>query len=298
MFRLPNWNLLVAFETVARHGSFSRAAVELNVLQPAVSRRVALLEQELGVRLINRLRPAATLTADGQILFRAVTGSMTQVQMAVQQIQRAPPEHTLTVNTTIGFANCFLMRRLNLFRELHPETVIELISRDTNDTYNLKTCDIVTVFGSAEKLPGVVQSRIFEERMIAVCAPVYLENNALIDGDFSGHRLLHLPVDIHAEDWRVFLDSLGQSTPFVGFRATLHQFHGLPASSDQWRRNRNRLEFFTWRSFGVRPAGQNNRSRTNDRTRGTIVASRNAARAGRNPRGSPNGVGRWLVEKD
>ena len=211
--RLPNWNLLIAFETVARHGSFSRAAVELNVLRPAVSRRVALLEQDLGVRLINRSRPAATLTTDGQILFRAVTGSMAQVQMAVQQIRRAPYDCTLAVSTTIGFANCFLMRRLNAFRDLYPDTAIELISRDMNDGYRTEDCDVVTVFDSPDRLPGLTQIKIFEERMIAVCAPVYLEHNALVDEDFSGHHLLHLRAGIHGEDWRIFLGSLGQSMP-------------------------------------------------------------------------------------
>ena len=57
-----DWKLLLAFEAVARHGSFSRAAQQLNVQQPAMSRRVAALETLLGTRLLHRTRPVLSLT--------------------------------------------------------------------------------------------------------------------------------------------------------------------------------------------------------------------------------------------
>ena len=167
-----DWKLLSAFEAVARHGGFSRAAAELNVLQPAISRRVAQLEKDVGVPLIQRTRPHATLTAEGQVLYRAVAGSMAQVQMALVQIQRRPADQVLTVNTTIGFASCFLMRRLNGYRELYPDRPIELVSRDLNASFRDEACDVVISFDKPESLPGSAHHRIFEERMIAVCAPV------------------------------------------------------------------------------------------------------------------------------
>lgn len=59
---------LRAFSAVARHGSFSRAAEELYVSQPAVSKHVAALERELGVRLLERGRGGAALTDAGRRL--------------------------------------------------------------------------------------------------------------------------------------------------------------------------------------------------------------------------------------
>ena len=213
--RSPDWHLLIAFEAVARHGSFSRAASELNVLQPAVSRRVAQLEAELNVTLLHRTRPSATLTDDGQILFRAVTGGLTQVQAAVDQIARSPGDRVLTVNTTIGFASCFLMRRLNAFHHACPDDVVELVSRDQNDGYRLDTCDIVTVFDAPNRLPGVDHRLIFKERMIAVCAPAYLSRHAVESDNLGSHRLLHLRAGIHDRDWHSFMGELGQGVPAV-----------------------------------------------------------------------------------
>src|SRR5512133_3895198 len=59
---------LRAFAAVARTGSFSRAADELYVSQPAVSKHVASLEAELGTRLFDRSRAGVTLTPDGRSL--------------------------------------------------------------------------------------------------------------------------------------------------------------------------------------------------------------------------------------
>ena len=69
-----NWKLLTAFEAAARHRSFTRAASELNVQQPAISRRVAELEADLGIELLQRTRPHATLTREGEALYRAIAG--------------------------------------------------------------------------------------------------------------------------------------------------------------------------------------------------------------------------------
>jgi molybdate transport repressor ModE-like protein len=59
---------LRAFAAVARHGSFSRAADELYVSQPAVSKHVAALEAELGSRLVERRRGGTVLTPAGSVL--------------------------------------------------------------------------------------------------------------------------------------------------------------------------------------------------------------------------------------
>ncbi|MGL4445008.1 MAG: LysR family transcriptional regulator, partial [Alsobacter sp.] len=62
---VPSLSALQAFEAAARHGSFTRAAEELDLTQGAVSRQVAMLEQSLGVRLFERVRQRVNLTPAG-----------------------------------------------------------------------------------------------------------------------------------------------------------------------------------------------------------------------------------------
>lgn len=217
-----DWKLLMAFEAVARHGSFSRAATELNVQQPAMSRRVASLEAAVGVQLLHRTRPALSLTPEGEILHRAVSGSLVQVHAAMDQIVKHPDQNTLIVNTTIGFASCFLMRRMHAFREAYPDIMVELVSRDQSYGYQEKAADIIILFAHPSNLPGTSQKLIFGEEMIAVCAPGYQSVPSEGTKELVTHRLLHLTQGIHANDWDMFLgDEAGnQSAPNSSERFT------------------------------------------------------------------------------
>ncbi|MEM6988004.1 MAG: LysR substrate-binding domain-containing protein, partial [Pseudomonadota bacterium] len=197
------WSRLTAFEAAARHRNFTRAAEELSVLQPAVSRCVAALEAELGVTLLHRTRPRVTLSRDGELLYRAVSGGMQQINAALEDIRRRPNSNTLTINTTIGFASCYLMKRLPSFRAAHPDIAIELVSRDQNDAYDADA-DVVVVFDHPANLPGIRHQRIFHESMIAVTSPelaAHLGDNL---EELANQPLLYLTMGIHADDWIQF----------------------------------------------------------------------------------------------
>jgi len=204
-----NWTLLTAFEAAARHRNFTRAAEELNVQQPAISRRLAELEAELGVKLLNRTRPNATLTREGEVLFRAVAGGITQVRHAVEQVRWRPDRKTVTVDTTIGFASCYLMKRLPAFRAANPDVSIELISRDQNDAFAADAAEIVTVFDHPDRLPGVRQAEIFSETLVPVARPDVAK---MIGNDLemlARQNLLHLTMGIHGDDWHTFFAGTG-----------------------------------------------------------------------------------------
>ena len=70
--KIPGTDLLVAFETAARHQSFTRAAEELSLTQSAVCRKISALEDYLGVQLFNRVKKRVTLSSAGQIYARQV----------------------------------------------------------------------------------------------------------------------------------------------------------------------------------------------------------------------------------
>ncbi|MEX0350079.1 MAG: LysR substrate-binding domain-containing protein [Paracoccaceae bacterium] len=203
-----NWKLLTAFEAVARHRSFTRAAREMNVQQPAISRRVAELEAELRIKLLRRTRPFATLTREGEVLFRAIAGGIMQVNSAMEQVRQRPDRHTLTVNTTIGFASCYLMKRLPEFRSSHPDTSVELISRDHNDAYDMDT-DVLIAFDHPGRLPGHRKVPIFHETMVAVARPDLTASIGDDLGALAEQCLLYLTMGIHADDWRTFFAGTG-----------------------------------------------------------------------------------------
>lgn len=210
-----DWKGLTAFEAVARHCNFTRAARELNVQQPAISRRVAELEAELGVRLLRRTRPNATLTPEGEVLYRAIVAASLQVRDALEQVQRRRDRNLVTINTTIGFASCYLMQRLAAFRIEHPGISVELVSRDQNETYGVDHADIVIVFDGPNRLPGVQQTRIFGETLVPVARPALVPEPCDDPEVLAGYPLLHLASGNHTNDWASFYDGTGValSTP-------------------------------------------------------------------------------------
>lgn len=73
---------------IARHGSFTRAAAEKGMSQPALSNSIALLEQRLGVKVLERTRRGSTLTAFGEILVRRAEGVHSLLSDAETEVRR------------------------------------------------------------------------------------------------------------------------------------------------------------------------------------------------------------------
>ena len=84
--RLPPFAALRAFEAVARLLGFTLAAQELGITQAAVSRQVRALEQELGIRLVDRHPTHNTLTEPGRTLFLALRDGMDRMDEGVRAI--------------------------------------------------------------------------------------------------------------------------------------------------------------------------------------------------------------------
>src|SRR5258708_19210831 len=88
--KLPSANALFVFEAAARCGNFTRAAQELYVSQPAVSRMLARMEDHIGVRLFERVPGGIELTENGKILYPKISEDFPRIQSATPDIQ-APP---------------------------------------------------------------------------------------------------------------------------------------------------------------------------------------------------------------
>lgn len=229
MRNMPTLALFSAFESAARHLSFTRAAEELNVQQPAISRQIAALEREIGTRLFLRSKPVLTLTAEGEALFSAVSSGLNEIQRTLEGIRDKRRERVLVVNAAIGFASCFLIPRLAGFQTIHPEIEMELVTRDQNRAFDPRLCDVVVVFQDGP-LPGALSRMVFAEELCAVCAPQLLhEGEMLSPAELADSRLLHLIPSEHADDWETYLAGSGHRPRapnrldrFVSFMVYLH----------------------------------------------------------------------------
>ena len=111
---------LMVFEAAARNQSFTVAARELNVTQPAVSRSIRQLETALTVALFTRSHRSVELTEAGEILYQAVSAGFGRVLDTARQLRRRAQTH-VTLLTSAAVANFWLVPRLSDFHVRHPD---------------------------------------------------------------------------------------------------------------------------------------------------------------------------------
>ncbi|MDE0458572.1 MAG: LysR family transcriptional regulator [Chromatiales bacterium] len=116
---IPPASALIAFECAARHGSISRAAVELATSQSAISRHVARLEKHLGARLFDRSRTGVRLTEGGQRYRDAVVVGLGAFKAGAAELATLSSEQRaeVTIACSDEVSHLFLMPRYQALKE-------------------------------------------------------------------------------------------------------------------------------------------------------------------------------------
>ena len=114
------------FIAVAKHGSFNRAAQSLHLTQPALSRQVKDLEEELAVPLLARGKNAVTLTEAGEQFYEEAREILARAELAVQRIRNESRNEILRVGYAPSVTAGILPRALQAFHAAQPRARIEL----------------------------------------------------------------------------------------------------------------------------------------------------------------------------
>jgi DNA-binding transcriptional LysR family regulator len=125
-------NALEDFQLVASHGGFGKASRASGRSKATLSRRIADLEDALGVRLIERGAQRLELTEAGQLLLSRTEGPMHEVAEAVAAARDglAAPRGRLRIAAPLLFSQLALGRLAAQFRALYPEVEIEAVAED------------------------------------------------------------------------------------------------------------------------------------------------------------------------
>ncbi|MGY2049674.1 LysR family transcriptional regulator [Methylobacterium sp. JK268] len=179
---LPSSHALFVFEAVARHASFTRAAAELNVTQPAVSKAITQLERHLGVRLLDRSSDGIALTEDGGLLFRRVADGFQGIEGALREIDiRRTGTDTVTLSLSSAFATHWLMPRIDTLQEAFPavDFRFQLIPGALGGPVD--SVDLGMRYGEG---PDLDHEALFlmNEVMLPVCSPAYLAGSTASGG--------------------------------------------------------------------------------------------------------------------
>lgn len=201
--------LLQTFADAARRGSFAAVAREEGVDPSSVSRRVAALEDALGLTLFERTTRRLSLTEAGRIYLDRVGPIIDGLVEAADTARDAvtEPSGLLRVTTSVAFGERWLTPRLAAFRALFPRVQIELILSDAQIDIAAEGIDVALRLGSSVDGTFIV-SKLFDVRYRAVAAPSYLAR--------MGHPTY--PVDLKKHDGIIF--ALPRFGPAWRFRTT------------------------------------------------------------------------------
>lgn len=213
---------LRAFEKVAEHQSFTRAAEVLHVTQSAVSQQVAQLEERVGKRLVERSGRALRLTPHGELLAAACQRSFGALERTLQRVSRGGDGQTLRFKLPPTFAMKWLMPRLPGFQILHPQLELQISTSVHAVDFESEDVD-VGMQRAAEPELGVHAIPVMDERGILVCSPRLWGKRKARVTELESVTLLHSAN--RPDDWPRWLKLMGSpqlaSANQIGFSFSL-----------------------------------------------------------------------------
>ena len=181
---------LRAFEAVARLLSFRAAAEELHLTQPAVSRQIRGLEDELGAALFLRGTRHVEVTGPGALLLRNVAPLLAQMDGTVRHIRNAQRRQPVGVTTFASFASLWLLPRLQEFQNLYPASDIRISAADQLADFDDPEIDLALRYCHPDDAPPG-STKLFGELLTPVASPALLERLPLrCAADLAQHTLL------------------------------------------------------------------------------------------------------------
>jgi DNA-binding transcriptional LysR family regulator len=166
---------LESFIRSAEAGSFSAAARRLGLTPTAISRNVAMLERNLGVRLFQRTTRKLSLTEAGEQLMANMGASLDVLQAALSQAGNVNggPSGLLKLSTPTAFGLNYLMPMLPALRERYPNLRVEWHLENRQVDIVAEGFD-VTVGGGIGRGDGLVAVPLAPAHLVAVASPGYL----------------------------------------------------------------------------------------------------------------------------
>ena len=203
---LPPLAALRAFEAAARHGSFTRAAAELNVTQSAISHQIRHLERLWGHELFARDARPLALTRSGATLVPVANDFFARLSATLESLRVDEARGALKISTLESFALTWLVPRLSDFRERHPEIDVWISTKDELADFAVEDVDLGIRLGRGI-FPGLHSSHLLREYVFPVCSVQLIKRLGMPTGpaDLVRFPLLLVHDEMSSSHWHAWL---------------------------------------------------------------------------------------------
>lgn len=222
--RLPPLNALRAFEAVARHRSFRKAAAELFVTPAAVTHQIKALEEQLGVELFRRLPRRIELTPAAAAVMPLFQRAFELLAQGVGELRGHGRTPQLTVRATPTFASRWMMRRMHSFLSVHAGIDVRVLGSgrrpvpggSPGEEEAVAVPDLEIRFSNGRP-QGDHVDLLFPVSIVPMCHPRLLKNGPPLKepSDLRHFTLLHGDSDVEDRTrsaWGLWLRHAGVRT--------------------------------------------------------------------------------------
>ena len=155
------------FCAVAKSQNITKTAAELWISQPALSRAIRSLENELGCELFDRVGKNIVLNDTGRLFYERVSGSISQLDEAIKMVRVRAAERPDEIRVRMRAAECTAHELKAGFVKLHPEINLKIVSSFTGDADDISDCDFL-IYASPDRHKELENIKLLEERLMLV----------------------------------------------------------------------------------------------------------------------------------
>ena len=170
-----NLRQLNYFTRIVDAQNMTRAAEMLHIAQPALSQQIMLLEEELGVKLLNRTARGMLATEEGELLYQHARAILRQVDNTRALISRKQGvvSGTVSIGMASSTAKMLALHLIQRVRERHPAIVLEIVDVPSADLTKLVLQGRVDFSLSPDQRPlnGLVHEPLLHEELLLLTPP-------------------------------------------------------------------------------------------------------------------------------
>lgn len=217
---VPDLNALIIFATVVESNSFSQASRRLNIPVSTVSRRVAELEQQLGVQLLKRSTRKLRLTEIGAEIFEHARHGV-ELNDAVNDIvgdHLAVVTGTLRISSPPSVSDSLLAPLIAALQDAHPQVRVQVFITERFVDLMTEGIDVAFIVGPIQD-SALVPRAILAYRHQILASPRYIDKHGAprAPEELLGHRLLAFSFWRPENTWS-FVSANGAETRSISFR--------------------------------------------------------------------------------
>jgi LysR family glycine cleavage system transcriptional activator len=161
---------LRAFEAAARTGSLTRAAEILHLTHGAIGHQIKALEDQLGVRLVERAGRGIRLTDEGERFAARVRSALEDLADAIREVSERRNPRQLRITVLPSFAARWLLPRVGKFIAAQPEIDVDIRASNALADFRREEVDVGIRHGAGE-WSGLVAEKLMDDRYFPVCSP-------------------------------------------------------------------------------------------------------------------------------